>query len=75
MTLGGLLIVVCIAKTVQHATDHYWPLLIVGFVIVCVSTPFYYYTQNRDKIKNVYDDAGIQALDAAGKAPKKPPKL
>jgi len=64
---GGVLIIVCIAKTISSASDRYWPLLAIGFLMVCISAAPYYYLRNRELDHEERLDAGMQALNAAAK--------
>jgi H+/Cl- antiporter ClcA len=47
--LGVGFVAYMVVKTYESGSAQYWPLLVIGLVIGCVSAPFYYYFKARDR--------------------------
>ena len=49
----------------SHQSARYFPLLLVGLIIGCVSAPFYYYYKAKAKTSSAADEAVMGAYTAA----------
>lgn len=67
MYLGLALVAAGVIKTYQTGSARYWPLLVIGLVLGCVSTPFYYYFKAKDRSADPYGDVAINTLSELGK--------
>lgn|GEM_PF-5789848 len=66
LSSGLALVILTLILTYVYGTSRYWPLLLIGLAIGCVSTPFYYYFKAHDKTLNPGDALAIKTLNKLG---------
>lgn len=65
--LGFAMVLAAVVATFETRSARYWPLLVTGLVIGCVSAPFYYYFKAKDRSADPYGDTEITTLNELGK--------
>lgn len=67
MYLGLALVATGVIETYRTWSPRYWPLLVIGLAVGCVSTPFYYYFKAKDRSADPYGDVAINTLSELGR--------
>lgn len=67
LLLGAAIEVVSLLLIWIHQSGRYFPLLLAGFILCCLSTPFYYYY--KAKAKTPTDEAVMRVFNSVERRP------
>ena len=66
-----VLVVIAVALTYMQQTSKYFPILLIGLIGGCASTPFYYYFKAKAKTVEPYWGTDVKALNDYAQMGKK----